>query len=267
MKKAYNLRNLWTVTVGLIVVTTLSFYLLGRALPVANSSLLQLWLNSFGMGADFKPSSLKCGNTLQGRKYITDERAYTCLREEVEFGCCANRENRYSCNTCDSSLQCCSEFEFCVSCCMSPSQAPVVQAILKRRNTKDVGNSNILLRSARTPFEFCVAKCRTSSRSVVFENQYRSNELKFCYGNQDPPLSEGGAAAQSLYQMKVTKAQIESQDEIATAATPQQLNDLWSAEAFEAVVESETNPSGKPTFGWLLLTYLTGVITLWFMFM
>jgi len=149
---------------------------------------------------------------------------------------------------------------------MSPSQAPIVQGILKRRNTKDVGNSNILLKSARTPFEFCVAKCRTSSRSVVFENQYRSNELKFCYGNQDPPLPEGGA--QSLYQMKVTKAQIESQDEMieADGSTPQKLNELWSAEAFEAVMDSETNPSGRPGFGWMLLTYLVGVITLWFMF-
>eukprot|EP01102_Stenamoeba_stenopodia_P019469 TRINITY_DN7364_c0_g1_i1.p1 TRINITY_DN7364_c0_g1~~TRINITY_DN7364_c0_g1_i1.p1 ORF type:complete len:267 (-),score=37.20 TRINITY_DN7364_c0_g1_i1:396-1196(-) len=265
MKKGFNLRNLWAVTVGLIVITTLSFYLLGRALPAANSTLLQFWLTSFGM-SELQSPSLKCSNTLQGRKYITDERAYTCLREEVDFGCCANRENRYSCNTCDSTLQCCSEFEFCVSCCMSPSQAPVVQAILKRRNTKDTGNSNILLKSAKTPFEFCVAKCRTSSRSVVFENQYRSNELKFCYGNQDPPLSEGSGAAQSLYQMKVTKAQIESQDELTTDASSQQLNDLWNADAFEAVADSEINPSGRPGFGWLLWTCLIGVITLWFMY-
>lgn len=42
-----------------------------------------------------------------------------------------------------------------------------------------------ILQAANTQFDFCQAKCRTSSQSVVDHKQYKS-EHKFCYGTQQP---------------------------------------------------------------------------------
>jgi len=54
-----------------------------------------------------------------------------------------------------------------------------------KKQTRDLIYSSLL--DEKDSFEFCKAKCRTSSNSVIGENKYRS-VWKHCYGGSPPPL-------------------------------------------------------------------------------
>jgi len=185
IKRGRSQTGLWLF---ILIATTMFLLILGGSNHDMGLSLRRWALYLVGI-SDPWTVAMKCGNTKQGKHYITDDRAYTCRREDVEYGCCAVRTNRYSCNSCSSTLQCCTEYEFCVSCCMSPSHATSVKDSMRKlaatQKRSVVPNSHLALKTVRTIFDYCSLKCRTSSNSVVFENQYKSNALKFCYGNQD----------------------------------------------------------------------------------
>ncbi|XP_045171414.2 SREBP regulating gene protein-like [Mercenaria mercenaria] len=127
----------------------------------------------------------RCRNSVQGRQYLVDERGYVCERSDLTSGGCCDKTTtkttRYNCTTCKTN-SCCTIYEYCVSCCLQPDKQPVLQRILQQaRNSVDK-----LFVAVSDQFELCLAKCRTSSKSVQHENSYRDPRAKYCYG-EDPP--------------------------------------------------------------------------------
>jgi hypothetical protein len=126
-----------------------------------------------------------CRNTVVGNMFITDSRGYTCRIEHVDrvTRCCNTQvkaiTNRHSCKSCNIKFGCCSVYEYCVACCMAPEHRQELQNNFKERK------NDRLYRGIKTVFQFCSTRCRTSSRSVINENRYRS-PLKHCYAKQDP---------------------------------------------------------------------------------
>jgi len=125
---------------------------------------------------------------------VTDNRGYTCLRKDIDqsSGCCLNftkndealdTRARYSCADCDLKYQCCKVFEYCVSCCLGTFNEPEESTKLMKAMQQKGG----IFRAVEDLFDLCLVKCRTSSKSVVHENSYRS-DLKYCFGEKDPPL-------------------------------------------------------------------------------
>lgn len=126
-----------------------------------------------------------CRSTIVGNRYITDSRGYTCKFENLDrmSHCCSTQTQtkpmRYACKTCDTKLACCSVYEHCVACCMAPERREeLTNNFEKRKNDR-------LYKGITTVFQFCSTRCRTTSRSVINENRYRS-PLKHCYGQNDP---------------------------------------------------------------------------------
>jgi len=133
---------------------------------------------------EYKPST--CRNSVQGKYLVTDDKGYVCERIDLQGNGCCDKESklgRYSCTDCDTSVQCCAQYEFCISCCLRKEQRPSLQEILKEA----AENNNVLFVSVSDHFELCLAKCRTSSHSVKHENTYRNKGKKFCYGKHVSP--------------------------------------------------------------------------------
>eukprot|EP01089_Gocevia_fonbrunei_P020204 TRINITY_DN7458_c0_g1_i1.p1 TRINITY_DN7458_c0_g1~~TRINITY_DN7458_c0_g1_i1.p1 ORF type:complete len:281 (-),score=32.21 TRINITY_DN7458_c0_g1_i1:2-844(-) len=122
----------------------------------------------------------ECKNTMQGSTYITDDRGFICHRYNLlENGCCdPSLSDSISCKKCNTSSMCCTNYEFCVSCCMNQHNADSIDEV------KD-STSDPILKSSDSNFDFCRAICRTNSKSLV-ENTYRS-DWKFCYSTKLPP--------------------------------------------------------------------------------
>eukprot|EP00033_Pygsuia_biforma_P003570 GCRY01003906.1.p1 GENE.GCRY01003906.1~~GCRY01003906.1.p1 ORF type:complete len:189 (+),score=8.93 GCRY01003906.1:121-687(+) len=118
-----------------------------------------------------------CQNTIQGAFNVTDNAGFICSRFLLpQSKCCPSNSSQFYCGTCDTN-HCCLDFETCVSCCLNPDNLPTVQSrflSLQEQNRKFAS----LLSSH---FSVCLALCRTSSRSVIHENSFRSN-YKHCYG-------------------------------------------------------------------------------------
>lgn len=136
-----------------------------------------------------KSSMMTCRNTKQGKTYITDDKGYVCKHNYLDptTGCCREQGKRpYTCpkEHCNTTSSCCSIYEYCVSCCMdpSPSKEKIRQAVL------DSTNDPIILSYRKDVFELCRSVCRTSSKSLVSQNQYRNDEIKHCFGASGPPL-------------------------------------------------------------------------------
>jgi len=129
-----------------------------------------------------------CRHTAQGLKLITDDNGYVCEWKTLEPSsrCCGQDQlpefSRWSCSTCNSSSMCCSVYEFCVSCCMDPDKEQIRRMVLRNSPTDP-----ILIKLGKDTFEFCRGLCRTSSKSVFGQNQYR-HENKYCYGFLSPPI-------------------------------------------------------------------------------
>lgn len=123
-----------------------------------------------------------CRNSVQGKSLIADDRGYVCKRFDLlATGCCNNSNGtvttRYACGGCQQATGCCMLYEHCISCCMDPDNKGALMTVLKEANLL----SNILLLSVSDHFELCLAKCRTSSRSVQHENLYINPGNKYCY--------------------------------------------------------------------------------------
>eukprot|EP01111_Echinosteliopsis_oligospora_P014314 TRINITY_DN5368_c0_g1_i1.p1 TRINITY_DN5368_c0_g1~~TRINITY_DN5368_c0_g1_i1.p1 ORF type:complete len:229 (+),score=29.53 TRINITY_DN5368_c0_g1_i1:199-885(+) len=162
-----------------------------------------------------------CRNTVQGKTYITDDQGYTCERRDVnQNGCCklfktviiddvnitkASSEKegqeggeiavdkpkldfeeeddstpRFSCSACNLEYKCCSDYEFCVSCCLGSNNRRSLEALL-------VSDYYSVLENVEDQFDLCVAVCRTSSKILKHEREYKSN-FKYCFSSQTPPL-------------------------------------------------------------------------------
>ncbi|XP_022672280.1 UPF0454 protein C12orf49 homolog [Varroa jacobsoni] len=126
-----------------------------------------------------------CKNTLQGAVWVADDRGFVCNRSLLlSNGCCDNFNGlleRYPCWSCTSG--CCSSYEICVSCCLRPQQRPLLEKVLGRLGRSPKALQLFVL--VRTHFDLCLAKCRTSSRSVRNENTYIDPENKYCFGEEE----------------------------------------------------------------------------------
>nr|ACO11536.1 UPF0454 protein C12orf49 homolog precursor [Caligus rogercresseyi] len=135
------------------------------------------------------PRHLTCRHTIQGSLLIADDQGVLCLRKNMlQSGCCERNvtgSTLYACSHCNLDMGCCSAYEACVSCCMSPDKRAFLMSVLNEARSL----SNILILSVSDQYELCLAKCRTSSRSVHHENTYKNPEYKFCY-KKIPSLKE-----------------------------------------------------------------------------
>lgn len=123
-----------------------------------------------------------CRNSVQGKALIADDKGYVCSRRDLSVsGCCPDTSKRYSCDSCHN--DCCAIYENCISCCLHPHKRPLLQKIISHGISPGV-----IFSSVKDHFEFCLAKCRTSSQSVHHENSYRDPRAKHCYG-ENLPLS------------------------------------------------------------------------------
>lgn len=109
--------------------------------------------------------------------------------------------------TCSEEHQCCSQYEFCVSGCLdftwqrlhstivdaqagkNEDTAVILQLVDRLVGDHQAGDANVVKEYSRKTdlFDWCLLRCRTSGRSVVHQNSFRS-ALKHCYGLKDPPL-------------------------------------------------------------------------------
>ncbi|RWS11529.1 hypothetical protein B4U79_11551 [Dinothrombium tinctorium] len=149
--------------------------------------------NESQFALDFKFDSLQksetCRNSVQGKVLIADDKGYVCNRKDLTVGGCCDKSQPttklYSCDTC-LEHGCCAIYEYCISCCMEPGKQPLLQKIISRSDhgapLGGAASVDVLFASITDHFEFCLAKCRTSSQSVQHENSYRDPKAKHCYG-------------------------------------------------------------------------------------
>ncbi|RWS24904.1 UPF0454 protein C12orf49-like protein [Leptotrombidium deliense] len=138
----------------------------------------------------FKANSIQdtetCRNSVQGKVLIADDKGYVCHRKDLTLGgCCDTKQTTtklYSCETC-LEHGCCAIYEYCISCCMEPAKQPLLQKIISKSERGSAASVDVLFASITDHFEFCLAKCRTSSQSVQHENSYRDPKAKHCYGD------------------------------------------------------------------------------------
>ncbi|KAF8046425.1 hypothetical protein N665_3719s0003 [Sinapis alba] len=111
-----------------------------------------------------------CRTTVQGRYLISDDEGNVCdaLSLDSRTRCCPLKGERFSCHGCNILSQCCSSYEFCVSCCLNPTRT-LVEKVVKVKVAKPATAGTY-----RTVFDFCAGRCRHSSESVVHENAYHS---------------------------------------------------------------------------------------------
>ncbi|XP_025090653.1 UPF0454 protein C12orf49 homolog [Pomacea canaliculata] len=129
-----------------------------------------------------------CRNSEQGKSLIVDDKGYVCRREDILPNRCCDVKHglvtRFVCESCAPN-GCCSIYEHCVSCCLQPDKQPLLQRILKEGLDETF---QVFAAEVKDQFELCLAKCRTSSRSVQHENSYRHPKVKYCYGDKPPDL-------------------------------------------------------------------------------
>jgi hypothetical protein len=109
--------------------------------------------------------------------------------------------------TCSSEYQCCAQYEFCVSSCLDftwqrlhsikthrqsakPTDNKAIDAVDRLMMDHQKVDQNVVKayeEGTEDLFDWCLSRCRTSGRSVVHQNSFRSS-LKYCYGIKDPPL-------------------------------------------------------------------------------
>ena len=151
-----------------------------------------------------------CKNSVQGKVLIADDRGFVCQRKDLQnTGCCDHTSasskrfvteiccqidsncsqllHRYSCDTCSPSSHCCAIYEHCISCCMDPSKKELLSKVMNGAPGPGsaagfFSSSSVVYASLDDHFDFCLAKCRTSSHSVQHENSYRDPKMKHCYG-------------------------------------------------------------------------------------
>lgn len=124
-----------------------------------------------------------CRNSRQGREWLVDDRGFLCRRGQTspdEPGCClppsTTNATRYSCEGCIPATGCCSAYERCVSCCLSPDSTEPLRASLKA-----AGAPSFVRTDGEMRWQVCTALCRTSSNSVLRQRFYKSATHKYCF--------------------------------------------------------------------------------------
>jgi len=122
-----------------------------------------------------------------------------CKWQDVDWntGCCPSVDGSTAVNSCiECKENCCAVYAYCVSCCLQPEN-PI---------HPNFTNPNIAI----DKFDYCRAVCRTSSRSVVNENKWKS-DLKYCFPNQE------------IYLLPANPTTISISDEGAPVKYPEQV--------------------------------------------
>ena len=133
-----------------------------------------------------------CSNTKQGIVLVTDSTGAICTHDMIlNNGCCSESIHKHTellCQTCDSELQCCIEYEYCVACCMQQSTNTLQQSIqyelsdaLPDELKKQLYDTDTITNTIK--YNSCTHLCRTSSRSTIHGNLYR-NKYKHCYNEK-----------------------------------------------------------------------------------
>uniref|UniRef100_A0A2P2M188 SREBP regulating gene protein n=2 Tax=Rhizophora mucronata TaxID=61149 RepID=A0A2P2M188_RHIMU len=112
-----------------------------------------------------------CRNTVQGRYLLSDDNGHVCdaLSVDPQSRCCPEKGEKFSCRGCNLLSQCCSSYEFCVSCCLNPDRTKR-EEITKVKIAKPA-----TAETYANVFDFCAGRCRHNSQSVVHENAYFSD--------------------------------------------------------------------------------------------
>jgi SREBP regulating gene protein len=213
----------------------------GAAAAAATTGGASVFNHGSPMRADVTGRA-RCRNTAQGRALITDDRGYVCTRQMLfSDGCCDEVASELlSCAACNHTVGCCLEFEHCVSCCMQPAHSSLISAVLATTR-------NPAYLEARDTFDFCRARCRTSSSSIIGENTYRS-ALKYCYGREGAPLNvsltNGGVPTAVLHSGTASP--------LAELAPDHQVGDSPASSAHNANMHpingERVAPDGSPIF-------------------
>ncbi|KAI3436532.1 hypothetical protein D9Q98_005949 [Chlorella vulgaris] len=123
-----------------------------------------------------------CSNTQSGRWFIADDRGMVCPRDSLNYGtgCCTDGE-QHACTSCQVDDKCCSQYEYCVSCCLKPENKPEqhMGSLFRGRNKPETGLWS-------TPFDYCQAVCRTTARSTQHENAFIL-ERRHCFSKLGRP--------------------------------------------------------------------------------
>ena len=125
-------------------------------------------------------TSRKCEHYHQGRQYlVVDDLGNICKINMVgKNGCCDAKfdTKSYFCDTCNQD-GCCAEYEHCVSCCLHPNNERELRNIMKN----PVKCMQHIVKKLKNQFELCLAKCRTSSDSVINQKIYKNSKYKYCF--------------------------------------------------------------------------------------
>ena len=125
-------------------------------------------------------TSRKCENYHQGPQYLlVDDLGNICYINKVsKNGCCDAKfdTKSYFCDTCNQD-GCCAEYEHCVSCCLHPKNERNLRNIMKN----PVKCMQHIIKKVKNQFELCLAKCRTSSDSVIYQKIYKNSKYKYCF--------------------------------------------------------------------------------------
>ena len=125
-------------------------------------------------------TSRKCENYHQGPHYIlVDDLGNICNVNRVgRNGCCDAKSDAkvFFCDTCNQE-GCCREYEHCVSCCLHPNNERNLRNIMKN----PVKCLQHIIKKVKNQFQLCLAKCRTSSESVINQKIYKNFKYKYCF--------------------------------------------------------------------------------------
>ncbi|EGD78279.1 hypothetical protein PTSG_09343 [Salpingoeca rosetta] len=113
-------------------------------------------------------SNDSCKYTTFDGLQLVDDLGRVCNVEDAQpNGCCFSTSQIVEavCDSCDAG-HCCRVYEHCVSCCLAPKHVPLRRFVF--HNLTEPQRRVLSLVSDQ--FEYCEAKCRTSSQSVQHEN-------------------------------------------------------------------------------------------------
>ncbi|CAN1748303.1 SREBP regulating gene protein [Linum perenne] len=130
-----------------------------------------------------------CRTTVHGRYLLSDDNGHVCdaLSIDPRSRCCPMKGKRFSCHGCNPFSRCCNSYEYCVSCCLNPSRTRQDEVVkLRIAKTATAGTYGSV-------FDFCAARCRHNSGSVVHENAYIS-EFHHCFAMPSNRSGEGNDA-------------------------------------------------------------------------
>uniref|UniRef100_A0A1D1Y991 SREBP regulating gene protein n=1 Tax=Anthurium amnicola TaxID=1678845 RepID=A0A1D1Y991_9ARAE len=152
-----------------------------------------------------------CRSTVPGRYLLADDKGFVCTALSVDplSRCCPETGGKFSCQGCNLVSQCCNSYEFCVSCCLSPSLT-AEELALKVKIAKPVTAGTYA-----NVFDFCAGRCRHNSASVVHENAYAS-DFHHCFSL--PSNYSGNTKAHSEARLVGINIAIGSQGESCDSA-------------------------------------------------